>query len=190
MRLFKYENYKLMVSPEAYTIKAFKELVDRDTSDTKEKAMKELAFIYFTYDPRSEFQYEVDEADRIDLVKEQLGIRKNWNPDKKVLKAIETYKGLTITTSSRLLESERKAIDRLIKSLEELDIAKEGKDGKPIYSIVQITNTLKSIPSLVKEISTTERAVISEIEELGRIRGDKSKKVTDDGIDYLFANED
>ena len=50
MKLFVYEGYKLEISPEAYAIKAFRDLVKRDKTADKYRAMQELAYIYFMYD--------------------------------------------------------------------------------------------------------------------------------------------
>ena len=46
MKLFEYKDFKLKIADEALTLKAFKDLHDRDKSKGKEIAFKELAFIY------------------------------------------------------------------------------------------------------------------------------------------------
>ena len=65
MKLFKYEGYKIVISEEALILKPFKKLWDRDKSNDKGKALMELSFIYFFCDPRSDYQYLVDEEERL-----------------------------------------------------------------------------------------------------------------------------
>lgn len=47
MKLFTLENSRPIITPEALTIQAFKNIWDRDTSTTKEVAVEELAYVYF-----------------------------------------------------------------------------------------------------------------------------------------------
>ena len=47
MKLFKYEGFEVRVAPEALTLKPFKKIWDRDKGKSKERALSELAFLYF-----------------------------------------------------------------------------------------------------------------------------------------------
>lgn len=113
MKLFKYKDYTLTISDEAYALKLLKGLVDRDRTKEKTKSMKELAYIYFMYDPRSDFSFEINDKDRDERVKMSLGIDPDWSPDKQVEEAIELYKYLTTTTSSLLLQSTKDSIENV-----------------------------------------------------------------------------
>lgn len=186
MKLFKYENYKLIIAPEAYALKCFKKLVDRDRTKEKINAMKELAYIYFVYDPRSDFQYEVEETARQIKVKEQIGLDLKWKPDTLVLDAIETYKLLTITTSSLLLQDTRAMIENLRKELPTLSIKERDDKGKLVYNIAQIMSAAKQVPALAKEIAEAERSVLKEIEDLTEMRGAKQKSILDDGFNQFI----
>ena len=65
MKLFKFEGYKVIIEPEALLLKPFRLIWERDKKETKEKAINELGFVYFFADPRSDYQYIVDEDERI-----------------------------------------------------------------------------------------------------------------------------
>ena len=69
IKLFRYEGFKVTVEPEAIMLLPFKALWDRDTTRDKRKAMQELAFIYFMCDPRSDYQYLIDEESRMNEIK-------------------------------------------------------------------------------------------------------------------------
>lgn len=113
MKLFKYEAYQMTVEPEALLLKPFKAIWNRDRSKNKEKAMSELGFVYFFTDPRSDYQYIIDEDERIKAIKEGEGLAENWKPDAKVMDAIEFYKQFK-TTSALLLETTRSLVNKLM----------------------------------------------------------------------------
>jgi len=103
MKLFKYDNYRVTVSEEALTLKAFKAVWDRDKSKDKSTALKELSLLYFYCDPRSEFMYIVDDKERLEKVVQAEGLPNGWKEDRVMLEAIRLYKQMTQTTTSLLV---------------------------------------------------------------------------------------
>ena len=106
MRLFEIDsNYILKIDPIAYTLIPFKTLWDRDKSKNKDTAKKELSFIYFMHDFKSDFYSEPDSDKRYaEVVKHVFGKDSKWKPDKEVQIAEEFYKDKQQTLSSKLLE--------------------------------------------------------------------------------------
>jgi len=190
MKLFIYEGYKLDISPEAFAIKAFRDIVERDKTPTKEIAMLELAYIYFMYDPRSDYSYIVEDAERSALIIKQEGLPKDWKPDELVKVAIEVYQILTRTTYSELLKGLRSAIDKTKKFFETMDLGATDDKGRPKYTINSVISAAKDIPKLIKEIAAAERLIIQEIEEAGKMRANKAKKVLEDGFDTFITDEE
>ena len=92
IKLFKYEGFRVTISEEALALKPFKLLWNRDKSKDKSKANNELAFIYFYADPRSDFQIYMDDEERMEQVKDSLGLAPDWQPDAELEAAIEYYK--------------------------------------------------------------------------------------------------
>lgn len=179
IKLFKYEGYKLNISEEALLLKPFKEIWQRDKSKSKDKALQELGYIYFMSDPRSDYQYLVDEEERSKAIKEGEGIPSSWKPDKTVLGAITFYKSFK-PTSALLLEDTRFAVDKLRKLLREIDLTEVDDKGKPIYTLNTITATIKQIPSLVKDLDEAEKALSKELIESSKVRGSQEKSMYED----------
>ena len=117
MKLFKYEGYEVRVAPEALMQKPFKRLWDRDRSKSKENAMNELALLYFYCDPRSDYQYIVNDEDRLEAVKEGIGFSADWKPDAVLQKAIDYYRSFD-TNAARLLRMAAKEIDKVQATLD------------------------------------------------------------------------
>lgn len=190
MKLFTYKDYNLKISEEAYALRPFKKLVDRDRTKDKTKAMKELAYLYFMYDPRSDFSFEIIEADRDLRVKDSIGLEADWKPDKQVLEAIELYKYLTTTSSSLLLQDTRVIIDNIRNTFRSIDLTEKDANGKLVFNIGQVMTAVKQVPSLVKELADAEKAVSKEIEDVGMMRGMKQKTILEDGLSNFLNYHD
>ena len=54
MKLFRYEGYKVVISEEAFALKVFRQIWNRDRSVNKDKAIMELGYVYLMTDPRSD----------------------------------------------------------------------------------------------------------------------------------------
>lgn len=184
MKLFVYEGYKVRVSPEALMLKPFKTLWTRDKTRNKEKAMMEFAYIYFWADPRSEYQYIIDDDDRNKAVKEGLGLPAKWKPDKDVQKALDLYASFT-TTAALLLQDTRYAVDKLRQLLRDIDLNAKDKNDKPIYTLNTITATIKQVPSLVRDLDNAEKYLNEQLKESEGAVGSTEMGIMDTEIDFV-----
>lgn len=182
MKLFKYEAYKVTISEEALLLKPFRLIWNRDRTISKERALNELAYIYFMCDPRSDYQYLIDESERSEAIKESEGFPADWGPDKMVKEAMNFYSSFK-STSALLLEDTRIAVDRVREFLKTVDLDAKDDKGKPLYTINSITSTIKMIPQLIKDLDEAEKAIASEMREQGgKVRGQKAKALMEDSL--------
>ena len=182
MKLFKYEGYKVVISEEAFALKVFRQIWNRDRSVNKDKAIMELGYVYFMTDPRSDYQYLVDEEERSKAIIEGEGLPNNWKPDKIVTEAMQFYSRFK-PTAALLLEDTRYAVDKLRKLLREIDLNQLDDKGKPIYTLNSITATIKQVPSLAKDLDEAEKALASEMRSGGKMRGQGEKTIFEDNLD-------
>lgn len=182
MKLFKYEGYKVVISEEAFALKVFRQIWNRDRSVNKDKAIMELGYIYFMVDPRSDYQYLVDEDERSKAIIEGEGLPNGWKPDKAITKAMEFYSRFK-PTAALLLEDTRYAVDKLRKLLREIDLNQLDDKGKPIYTLNSVTATIKQVPSLAKDLDEAEKALASEMRSEGKMRGQGEKTIFEDNLD-------
>lgn len=157
-------------------------LHNADRTQNKDKFMNFLSIVYFTYDPRSDYSYIVDDDLRLKEVCDSNGfdIPKF---SKQELECIELYKKLTTTISAELLRSTKVAVDKVRKFLEDIDLTEVDDKGRLVYPINTVTAAIKQVPQLAKEVREAEKIVAKEIEEQGRARGgNENKKLFEDGI--------
>lgn len=182
MKLFKYEGFRIIISEEAFALKPFRDIWERDTDPNKEKALLELGYIYFMMDPRSDYQYIVDEEERHKAVKQGEGLPSRWKPDKLIKEAMTFYASF-VPTAALLLSDTRVAVEKLRKLLREIDLNAVDDKGKPIYTLNTITATIKQVPALAKDLDEAEKALSMEMKQTGRMRGSGEKSMMEDSLD-------
>lgn len=174
-----------MIEPEALALAPFRKIWNRDRSQSKERAFLELSYIYFMVDTRSDFVYLTDEEERHIAIIEAEGFPSDWKPDKLVKEAMDFYSSFK-TTSALILEDTRYAADNLRKSLRNINLEETDEKGRPVYTVASIISAIKQVPQLVKELAEAERAVVKELaENNGRVRGQRTKTLLEDGFDSL-----
>ena len=182
LKLFKYEGYKVVISEEAFALKVFRQIWNRDRSVNKDKAIMELGYVYFMIDPRSDYQYLVDEEERSKAIIEGEGLPNNWKPDKVVTEAMQFYSRFK-PTAALLLEDTRVAVEKLRKLLRDINLQDTDDKGRPLYTLNTITATIKQVPSLAKDLDEAERALSSEMRNEGKMRGQGEKTIFEDNLD-------
>lgn len=180
MGLLRFKDFRLDIEPELLTLKCFKELWYRDKSRSKDRALQELGYIYFMYDPRSDYMMFSDEGERhVEVCKGQ-GL-KSFKVDTVLEECIELYKSF-LPLSYLVLEDMRASVERLRVYLRSLDMNERDSNGRPIYSLSNLTSALKSIPSIISELKKAEDSLRDDLESGGRVRGMGKKSLLDDGF--------
>ena len=117
MKLLEFENYQVKLTPEALLVRPIRRIYNADRSVQKEKCMQQLSYLFFMVDPRSTYAYITDLEERAKQIIIQEGLPKDFKPSKELEEAMELYKQHTITSSTRLLESTRVAVEALSEDL-------------------------------------------------------------------------
>ena len=182
MKLIKINNYQVEFEDELLLLKPFRQLYKSDKNRDKRGFMDFLTIIYYTYDPRSDYSYIVDEEARLKEVCVTNGIEFTKFSELQET-CISLYKQLTTTISQELLRSTKVAINKVREFLETIDLNATDDKGKPLYTINSVTMAIKQIPQLAKDVMEAEKAVEKEIEAIGTARGgNESKSLMEDGI--------
>lgn len=184
MHIIEYNNYTIEPTQEALLIKPIRDLYNKDKSKNKEKFLQQMSVLYFYADPRSTYNYIVDDEERLKAIIEQEGLPEDFKITEDLDNALQEYKKHTITTSYLLLQDTKIAVDKVRQFLREVDLTAVDDKGKPLYTINSITQAIKQIPQLSKDLLEAEKIVSKEIEEQGRARGGNNKTLFEDGISF------
>lgn len=181
MKLIEFDGLEFKIADEALLVRPIRELFQNDKSKKKEDFWRQISYLWFMCDPRSNYMYLTSDTDRAVEVKKQEGFPSDWEPDDTLKEAMNIYHSLTITTQSLLLEGMRKGTDNVRKFLSDVDLfAVDEKTQKPLYQVSTITSALKQIPELAKALSDAEKALAKDFVTDDKARGTAEKAVGED----------
>jgi len=182
MKLFKMEHNGLTISEEAYLLKPFKKIWDKDKTKSKELALAELGYIYFMEDFRSDYFDIIDSDERTKSILKDIDFPKGWKEDAAVIYARKYYREMSETFSLKFLKDVRFALDRIREFFRNVDFTLMDKNGKPMYDVVKINNVIKQSDATLENLSKLEKRVLRDIKEESKMRGNKKKALFEDGI--------
>lgn len=181
MRLIVLEDYKIKVANEALLVKPIRRLFNMDRSAGKERFYQQMSILFFTYDPRSNYAYIVDEKDRMQEVLAQEGIT-DFHNTAEFKAAVAVYKKLVKTSSSELLDDVRLTVDKMRQALTSVKFDDLDEKDK-VNAINTVAKVVSLIPKLVKDLADAEKAVNKEIEEQSTARGSQELTIFDNDVD-------
>ena len=153
-------------SPYVLTVTEFAELVKRG----KDKAVKELAYIFFMCDHHSPFSV-YDEDKRCEEVKLSVFGESKWKADSKVLAACDVYKKLKETSAVRLLKAATESVVKLEKYFKDIDLTLTDDNGKPIFAAKDLVANLSKMGDVIEGLHKLEEQVKKEEQTISPNRG-------------------
>lgn len=180
MKLIEFDGMEFKITDEALLIRPIRELFQKDKTKKKEEFWKQISYLWFMCDPRSTYQYIIDEDARSLEIRKQEGLGEDWEPSELLKEAMNIYRAQTITTASILLESMRKGIEQLRKFFSEFDLFALDKNDRPIYQVSTMTAALKQVPELAKALVEAEKALAKDFATEDKARGNAEKAVGED----------
>jgi len=183
MRLVDLLNNQIVISEEAYLLIPFKKLWDRDKSKHKERALAEMAYIYFMEDFKSDFSDIVDEKSREAEVLDSIDLPASWKEDVVVSEAREFYRKRSEEITPLLfLRDVKIAIDRMRAQLREVDFLAIDKNGKPKYDIEKFARVIEKSAGMLENLNKLEQMIKKEIQSKKDRVGSKIKATFEEGI--------
>lgn len=183
MKLFEMKNWQLVISEEAWSLLPFQKILNRDKTKGKEKAMKDMLFIYFFCDVRSDY-LSMPERERIKEIKHDVGLDDSWTIDSIIQEGIDLYtKGETpLEQLYRQTVIAIHAVGDYLERSKEL-LEERDKMGKPVNDISKITNAVKAVPKLMSDLKLAYKEVIKEKEDNeNKKKGSRSFNIFEEGL--------
>jgi hypothetical protein len=132
-------------------------------------------------DPRSTYSYIIDLEERHKQIVLQEGLRENFQPSPELKEAMEIYEKHTITSSARLLESTRIAVDALSEELKQTKerLSERTDKGAAVTKVNDVLGALDKVLKFIPQLQDLERRVDAEIRENTRARGTENSMFED-----------
>lgn len=187
MKLFEFKNWELTVREEAWGLAPFANILKRDKTKDKSKALKEMLFVWHFCDIKSDYQYLTDETERFNAIKKDLGLPNAWKKDKIINEAIACYRKHSVTVIQKLYMNSllsAQEIGNYLANTKEL-LAERDVHGKVVTDIAKITSSVQKVPKLMSDLKAAYKEVIKEQEDLdNRQKGSRTMNMFEDGLDF------
>jgi hypothetical protein len=184
MKLFEMKDYNLQVSEEAWGMLPFKAILKRDKNRNKETAFKEMLFIYFYTDIRSDYIHYTDEERTKEIIKD-IGLPVDWKIDNVIKEAIQFYEKRSVSVIGKLYKSALKSANDTSKYLEKTsELLEERNDkGGTVTTLPMITAAQKTLPDIMKNLKAAYKELLAEQKEVeGRTKGSRTMGYFEDGL--------
>lgn len=181
------KDFNLHVTEEAWGLLPFKTILKRDKNRTKETAFKEMLFIYYYVDIRSDYVYIINDKERCNEIIKDIGLPSDWKIDSVIQNAIDYYNSMSLSPIAKLYKSSLKAADDISKYLESTDelLKERTVNGSVVNTLATITASLKSVPIIMKDLKAAYKEVLIEQKDMeGKTKGSRSYGLFEDGIKF------
>ena len=151
--------------PEVLLVKEFKELLNRDITLKKERATRELTYIYLALDYKSVYS-QYTEHERHEEALNDSGLSESEFNDPIFRAACRKYRALQDSNKSiKLLNAARNAADQFVEYFETIiDLNERDINGKPIFSAEKVMKEMAQLSKVHEQLAILESQVKQEIE--------------------------
>jgi hypothetical protein len=181
---FNKENWVVEPTAEALVVDQFKKIVSRDKSKDKNIAKKELAFIYFYADVKSD-HFGKSDSDKFESIKLEVSLPKDWIIDEDLQIAIDFYKNRNQTINSTLYESaviSAREISSYLKDTKKL-LEERTDKGAAVTNINTITGALQKVPQIMSNLNDAYKELVKEqLFSEGKKKGSREFNLFEQGL--------
>ena len=184
MNGFTLRDYVLTVEDNMWGLIPFKKILKRDKSRDKDRALKEMLFIYYYSDIKSDYLI-IDSKFRIEEIKKDIGLPEDWRIDSVLQEAIDFYEERSLTVVGNLYKNALAAANDISEYLTKTKELLEERDerGKPVTTLTTIVGGISKIKTVMQDLKAAEKELIKErIETEGKMKGKQSMGMFELGL--------
>ena len=184
MNGFTLRDYVLTVEDNMWGLIPFKKILKRDKSRDKDRALKEMLFIYYYSDIKSDYLI-IDSKFRIEEIKKDIGLPEDWKIDSVLQEAIDFYEERSLTVVGKLYKNALVAANDISDYLTKTKELLEERDdkGKPVTTLTTIVGGISKIKTVMQDLKAAEKELIKErIETEGKMKGKQSMGMFELGL--------
>lgn len=179
MNVFNYDNLNKQLEinePELLLIREFKALLDRDKTNHKDKATRELTYIYLAIDWKSPYS-QFSELERHQEALSDANITEEEFNDPIFREACRKYRNLQDSNKSiKLLEAARNAADQFVDYFETIvDLNERDQNGKPVFQAEKVMKEMAQLNKVHEQLAELEKMVKRELTEQSSIRANATE---------------
>ena len=174
----------LTVDDNLWGLEKFKKILKRDKSRNKDLALKEMLFIYYYTDIKSDYLI-IDIKLRTNEIIKDIQLPDNWKIDTIMQDAINFYEERSLTVVGKLYKNALLAANDISEYLTKTKELLEERDerGKPVTTLTTIVGGISKIKVVMQDLKAAEKELIKEkVETEGRMKGKQSMGMFELGL--------
>lgn len=186
MNGFILKDYVLTVEDQLWGLLPFKKILKRDKSRTKDLALKEMLFIYYYSDIKSDYLI-IDSKLRVQEIRKDVGLPEDWKIDSVIQEAIDFYEERSLTVVAKLYKNALLAANDISEYLTKTKELLEERDdkGKPVNTLTTIVGGVSKIKTVMQDLKAAEKELIKERVELeGKMKGKQTFGLFESGLNF------
>ena len=176
----------LTVDDNLWALEPFRKILKRDKSRNKDLALKEMLFIYYYTDIKSDYLI-IDIKFRTEEIIKDLQLPDNWKIDSIMQDAINFYEERSLTVIGKLYKNALLAANDISEYLTKTKELLEERDdrNKPVTTLTTIVGGISKIKVVMQDLKAAEKELIKEkIETEGRMKGQQAMGLFEAGIKF------
>ena len=184
MNGFTLRNGILTVDDNLWELEKFKKILKRDKSRNKDLALKEMLFIYYYTDIKSDYLI-IDIKLRTNEIIKDIQLPDNWKIDSIMEDAINFYEERSLTVIGKLYKNALLAANDISEYLTKTKELLEERDerGKPVTTLTTIVGGISKIKVVMQDLKAAEKELIKEkVETEGRMKGQQAMGMFESGL--------
>ena len=174
----------LTVDDNLWGLEKFKKILKRDKSRNKDLALKEMLFIYYYTDIKSDYLI-IDIKLRTNEIIKDIQLPDNWKIDSIMEDAINFYEERSLTVIGKLYKNALLAANDISEYLTKTKELLEERDdrGKPVTTLTTIVGGISKIKVVMQDLKAAEKELIKEkVETEGKMKGKQSMGMFELGL--------
>ena len=174
----------LTVDDNLWGLEPFRKILKRDKSRNKDLALKEMLFIYYYTDIKSDYLI-IDIKLRTNEIIKDIQLPDNWKIDNIMQDAINFYEERSLTVIGKLYKNALLAANDISEYLTKTKELLEERDdrGKPVTTLTTIVGGISKIKVVMQDLKAAEKELIKEkIETEGRMKGQQQMGMFESGL--------
>lgn len=182
------ETYDVHIEPEAISLAPYQTLYKKDKTKDKRNFKKQVSFIYFYANAKSDYMHVTHLPSRADKIMNDLDMLTNGEAviSKDLFEAIEFYTSFRTITEELYFGASRAAgfVNDKLKMADQLLEQVDPKTGKALYTLKDITAAIQQIPKIMRDLKLAHKEVVQEqLTTEGKSKGSKDFNLFEDGFD-------
>jgi len=175
----------LTVDDNLWGLEKFKKILKRDKSRNKDLALKEMLFVYYYTDIKSDYLIISDLKERCNELKHDIDLPENWKLDDVIQEAIDFYERKSLTVIGKLYKDALTSIHEMSEYLKGTGtlLRERSNNGGTVTTLPMITAAQEKLPKIMQNLKAAEKEVLKERVELeGKMKGKQAMGLFEEGL--------